>query len=199
MTQTIEEVEKENETVNTFLNISICIKSNEDFEQLFEGLREDMKFMWGDRGLEIFNISWDRDQALAFVRKQTDGVQAKVLTEGVTCLSSDVAAVCERFNLTLPRSKKGEADWRTPMPDKQVYGRSRGLANLYGRLVLTNGIHAIIVNENTSPARWSTIMFDNFIPDDQGVMEESLPGLTRQPKKDEKMADIFGFTDFSNL
>lgn len=197
MTETIEKVKEKSETVNTFLNISICIKSNEDFEQLFEGLREDMKFMWGERGLEIFSIAWDRDQALAFVHRQTDGVQAKVLTREVTCLSSDVATVCERFNLTLPKGKKGEAEWRTPLPDKQVYGRSRGLESLYGRLVLTNGIHAIIVNENTSPTRWCTIMFDNFIPDDQGVMEESLPGLQRKVKEDTRLADAFDFCNFN--
>jgi len=180
-----------------FLNLSIMVESDDELDAVQEAVKYDL-----DKALEIWSggvlaLSWDREMALQSNLQALDQHKQSIDLQREQALeeSEQVANVLARLNLVLPKTKYGHAEWR--VPNGVCYGESRGLQNLRGELVLTNGVTGILVlgyaNER---AKWVQIHFDNFIPDRVETLPTGLTPKTKEPKErvDHKlMAALEGF------
>lgn len=162
-----------------FLNLSIAIKwdGEESIDEICSLVKADIEFLMEDKETTVVSCSPDLGQATAFAQARSnspDLSSAEQVQTSTSFLSSggDVATVLARYSLTLPRVKKGGPEWRGI--NECVNGYPRGLPSLYGKLVLTDGIHGIVIHNvetNLQPGqrhRWSQIMVKNFIPDEWG-------------------------------
>ncbi len=176
-----------------FLNLSIAIVEDisRPIDEIISYVRNDIEFFYKDRQGKVFSCVLDREQALEFGRAQTN--QVEVLTPAVNAFSADVAAVLDLYGLTLPKVKRGEPEWR--VPKEPLWGHVQGLPSLQGRLVLTNGIKAFVIQDSErnisgSQMRWADVHFDFFVPNKPEEVESFLPNLPRKlAKKDTKMEE----------
>jgi hypothetical protein len=179
--------------MTTFLNISLALESTEPLDQLCSDLHERLEYLLEEDKCKVFSVSWDRDQALAFLQAQ-NGVPHINLSPEPAPLASDVAAVLARFNLTLPKQKKGAPPWRTPK--KKCIGNVQGLPNLRGELVLTNGIQAYIVQDveqatvKLGRCKWAEVHYDWFLPDDLSAMPDIEPRKVKETKSNINFDDL---------
>lgn len=176
-----------------YLKIHLLVDSPLSLDEVKEALSADLSLSL-DSACHVVNILHDRELAAAFVQEQSARTAPEVLTPLVPSLAEDVAAVLERFNLTLPRLKKGEPEWRCPKG--QCYGEIRGLHTLRGELVVTNGILGILIvgySHNFKCSRWAQIHYDNFIPDDLSTLPSDLPPPSRKVRQ---VKEVEAFADF---
>lgn len=167
-----------------YLRISLIVDSNEPLDLVREALTNDLDNSI-DGVCKVVNISHDRELASVFVSEQSAGMH-EVLTPQVPSLSCDVAAVLGRFAFTLPKSKKGEPDWR--VPKKKLFGEIQGLHTLRGEVVLTNGIMAFLV---MGEKKWASVHWNHFIADDLDALPDDLPQPFRMSKADKRIEADF--------
>ena len=165
-----------------FLNLSIALKwdGQENIDEICSLVKADIEFLMEDKETVVVSCLPDHSQATAFAQARstsTDLSSVEQVQTSISFLSSggDVATVLARYFLTLPRVKKGGPEWRAI--NESVNGYPRGLPSLYGKLVLTDGIHGIVIHNverDLQPGerhRWSQIMVKNFIPDEWGKFD----------------------------
>ena len=170
----------------TFFNISVCVESDADLDELRSDLKDRMEFFFDDLDLAVISCTWDRDQALAFVQGQNPPIE--VLTTG-NC-PPDVAAVLAHYHLTLPKQRK-PLHWK--VPKGHCYGEVEGLPGLRGKVVLTDGIQAFLVR---SDGKWAMIHWNWFILDDLDDLPEGIEKPKGRPgSKRDQVIDIC-FADF---
>lgn len=119
-----------------------------------------------------------------FVRSSNAPVLRPLPSPEVYSFAPDVSLVAERFNITLPKVKKGGPEWRLPLGP--CWGQVSGLPGIRGKVILTNGVSAILIPEaawnskkDEQVKQWVTIHYDWFIPDDP----MDLPAGMHQPKE----------------
>ena len=172
----------------TFLNIALALESDEPLEELQARLHQDIEYALEEWKCKVFSVTWDRDQALAFVEAQSPRNGHEVLTpQPLPFLAEDVTAVLRQYNLTLPKTwvKKGAPVAK--VPKNKVFGEVYGLPNLRGEVVLTNGIMAFLVRQDGA---WYHVHWNNIVPDDLDAIDESLPKPCR-PFRDRSIEETF--------
>ena len=142
----------------------------------------------------VIDIKLDRDAQSQFVREQNGPVER---VEVYLSPSDDVSAVLGLYNLTLPKVKKGQPEWR--VPPVPCYGEVEGLPGMRGRLVLTNGITGILIKDDgVLPSRvqpWFTVHYDRFIADKDETLPADLPKPTGKTKREAGVSKFLeGFT-----
>ena len=157
----------------TFLNISICIDSDDPLDALQAQVKEDIEYFYSDRDVAVFSVTWDRDQALAYLKDLEQPVEK--LGRPELLHSEDVVSVFTAMNLPLPKLKPGAPEWRTPK--KLLVGEVEGLSTMRGRVLATDGILALLVRED---GKWDYVHWCHFIPDD-------LDDLGDLPKPEKKV------------
>lgn len=83
-----------------------------------------------------------------------------------------------RFNLTLPKERKGSPPWR--LPRGECRGQIEGIPTLRGSLVLTNGIIGFLILDDqltNGCKKWASVHYDWFVPDrdSEAALPEGLP------------------------
>jgi len=158
----------------TFLNLSIAVESDAELDTLYVDLKDRMEYLLEDIKLQVFHITWDREQALRFVRGRSHTIEVLTKARG-SCppLASSVATVLAQYNFTLPKQKKGAPEWK--VPKGPCFGEIEGLPGLRGKVVLTNGIKAFLVRQDGA---WADVHWDWFKPDH----EEDIPDGVEKPK-----------------
>jgi hypothetical protein len=177
----------------TFLNISLCIDSEEPLDEIVRQVKQDIEYFYEDRQGVVSHITWDRDMALQFLQARNDnGLSIEVLTPQRYAFPADVTAVLALYNWTLPKQKKGVPEWRVV----DVLGEVNGLPNLRGKVVLTNGIMAYLVLgniHNNGQTKWAWIHWDSFVPDNPDDVPEGTPKPERKKRQEFKMKSLDGF------
>lgn len=183
---------------NIILNLSLSLEweGEEDLNEICSLLKADLEYLLEERKLYVISCQPDTSQAIAFAQAQKSSsvalssTEEQVQTSTGPLSSGDVAAVLGQYSLTLPKVKKGGPEWRTP--SNSIYSYPRGLPTLYGKLVLTDGIHAIVVHDTEKNIlggrhKWSQIMLKNFMPDDWSQLDSF---VIPQQKPDSKLESI---------
>lgn len=166
-----------------YLNLSIMVESDESLDTTIEAITEDLNYFLNDiHNGGVIHCTWDREAALASNKASLEKERTILDLQREQAMeeSEQVSAVVARFNLQLPRLKKGQPEWR--VPSGPCYGQSRGLHNFRGELVLTNGVMAILIlgySGEGQRAKWAQIHYENFIAD----KPEYLPLPQPQPKE----------------
>ncbi len=171
-----------------YLNLSIAIQTEEPLEVAQDGVVADLEYHLEEQWkAKVLHCTWDRLAALEQTNRELTAAKTVLDHQRDQALeeSQQVAAVLQRLNITLPKTKYGHAEWR--VPTGPCYGESRGLSNFRGELVLTDGVSGIMVLGFASDrAKWVQIHFDNFVPD----KAETLPkGLTPNPRVPKEQVD----------
>lgn len=173
-----------------YLNLSIMVESDESLDTTIEAITEDLNYFLGDNhNGGVIHCTWDREAALASNKANLAKEKAILDLQREQAMeeSEQVATVMARYNIQLPRLKQGQPEWR--VPTGPCYGQSRGLNNLRGELILTNGVMAILIIGYSGAgerAKWVQIHYENFIAD----KPEHLPLPQSQPKERPSKADV---------
>lgn len=167
-----------------YLRISLLVDSPEDLDLVCDALTNDLDCSL-DGVCKVVNITHDRELAKAFVQEHSSD-ELKVLTPVVPSLPRDVAGVLEQYSFTLPKQKKGAPDWK--VPKNALWGEIQGLHTLRGKIVLTNGIMAFLVREDS---KWYSVHWNHFIADDSSMLPEDLPQPYRESREDKKTEMCF--------
>jgi GAF domain-containing protein len=145
----------------SFLNISLAIESDLPLDELQQKIKADLEYCYEAEKGTVFSITWDREQALAYTRACA-ATSITPVKEPPCEHSLDVIEIMKRYNLTLPKAKRGEPPFR----GCSVIGEVNGLPTLRGKVVLTNGIKAFLIVGVNDTHHWADIHWDSFIPDD---------------------------------
>ena len=115
------------------------------------------------------NITWIRDMYPHLKSHAKPAVEEKV------CRYDTVPLMCEKYKITLKKTK-----WRWQVLDPQPTGEVSGIPDLRGRLILSNGILAILVQGK----KWMEVHLENFIADEEEQVAEHRrkPFKSAQPK-----------------
>lgn len=167
----------------TFLNISLALESEDPLDLLQENLHQDLEFALAEYGCKVFSVTWDREQALRFLQAQQNKVVQ--LDYAPAPISEDVTFVLSKYNLTIPKPKRGEPPWK--VPQKHLFGQVHGLDTLKGEIVLTNGIMAFLVR---SDGAWYDVHWNHFVADDLDDLPDDLPRPQRPVKKVEAFVGL---------
>lgn len=168
-----------------FLNLSVSFEADVSMpiDEVIETFKDSLEGSFALQNLIVAWATWDRQAALSFVRALDVTEPEK---DGSSTPTSDVARVLEQYNLTLPKAHKNDGLWR--VPKGHAYGEVAGLPGFRGKVILTNGVIAILVQDDhkTSKNRchWMQIHWDWFIPDKDFILPEGI----KQPKGENKSA-----------
>lgn len=154
----------------TFLNLSISVDSDLPLDELYSELKERLEYFLEEEKGTVYHISYDREQALAAMRAGA-AQQLTLVKPPEPEHSNDAIEVMKRYNLTLPKAKRGEPPFR----GCSVIGEVCGLPTLRGKVVLTNGIKAFLIVGVGDTHHWADIHWDSFIPDDLNSLPTDLP------------------------
>lgn len=171
-----------------FLTLQLSISTD---EPLTLAVSEDLRYaiqtseVFPTGSVEISSITPDSDSQAAYTRGLSTPIT--LLNPSPITFTKDVSTLLERHSITVKQSKRGEPEWRVI---NDCWGEPLGLPRLRGKLVLTNGIHAIVLvgYAGEEKPRWVQIMFNNFIPD----KTESLPlELRRVVVEEDTVGNLF--------
>lgn len=171
-----------------FLTIHLSISTD---EPLTLAVSEDLRYaiqtseVFPTGAVEISSITPDSDSQAAYTRGLSTPIT--LLNPSPITFTKDVSTLLERHSITVKQSKRGEPEWRVI---NDCWGEPLGLPGLRGKLVLTNGIHAIVLvgYAGEEKPRWAQIMFGNFIPD----KPETLPvELRRVVVEEDTVGNLF--------
>jgi hypothetical protein len=185
--------------MKTFLNISLCVDSQEigtddkdqpiyeELDDLYARLKGDLEFALEQDSALVVSITYNREAALEFVRAQKHDVEVLTKQRRLCPPTSDtVAAVLAQYNFTLPKQVKGAPDWR--VPKGRCHGEVAGLPQLRGKVVLTNGIKAFLVQENET---WADIHWDWFLLDKDSSPPEGIEPPKGRKVRETKIPECF--------
>lgn len=180
----------------TFLTIHLALQSDEPLEQIQSQVHEDLEFFYADRDCKVFSVTWDREQARKYVEELSKGHVPEVVKPEpakVALLTTDAATVLGQHNLTLSR-KWFQKGCLIRVPKKPLYGEQAGNHTLRGRILVTNGVLALmLVGGDAAPVfRWAEVLWNNFVPDNLDDLDEDLPKPQRkEPVRTKKEMHCF--------
>jgi hypothetical protein len=186
------------------IDLKVEVISDEPLSKVAEALFADFQYALseGDFPTSRLSSSFAPTRNLSAPEDTTTEVCAppveptsESVTDSRPAVGDDVAAVLERYNLTLPKQKKGWPEWRLPLAS--CYGSVYALPSMHGKLVLTNGVLAYIVCMDNVPevrCKWAQIHLENFVPNNV-ESEKALP-YPKPERKSKAKADPFA--EFNN-